>query len=430
VAITSTILLATIAIFTVPLVHRGSSDAPSFSSTSPTATDGDLIAVLPPSLSNLCPNSSTIQWDLVGYDSWIPLGGNLSIPLNARTLPSSLPAPRLCIVAQTSASQSPFSSTFSIDRFIASWLAQRSSEWKMILLDMSSLRNESFHYLHDYIHSVIEEAGVSQIQVHNASAYLRPAPDAAAVDDNIVPFPYALQAAKRLCPPSTQKLVFADASDWYHPDFVSAVLEHPTAADIIGVDFFSNDAIARKGVDRSLRSCLHLSEPPCSCNQITPNGAEVGALAFEYAKFSTLDPVSMIAAVSNCSSLAAEPRRDWQECLLRVLLDDNWNRSRLGRCLFSAAPNPHLCALYGHVTAHTTPFSASDFMCVPSKDTAELLIQEDVQEFKMPFFDSSCFHASRFGVKRTAPPTSSDVEITESSRNTSRSATESSMPAV
>eukprot|EP01122_Echinamoeba_exundans_P006750 TRINITY_DN1961_c0_g1_i1.p1 TRINITY_DN1961_c0_g1~~TRINITY_DN1961_c0_g1_i1.p1 ORF type:complete len:440 (+),score=32.64 TRINITY_DN1961_c0_g1_i1:96-1415(+) len=409
-------ITAGIVVFVLPHSQSGNASSPAVSSLSPTLSNGEQNPPIQPRWPSLCDNA-TVRWDLLGYDSWIPLGGNMSLvaPTQAEALP---PTPRLCVIAQTDLSQSPFSSTFSIDRFIASWLAQRLPQWNMILLDVSGFRNHSFHYLHGYIDDVVKRNGISQIQVLNASLSL-PERDASSTAGNFFPLPDMIQTAKRLCPASTQKLLLANASDWYHPEFVSAVLKQPSA-DIVGVDFFSNDAVARRGVERSLRSCLDLSQPPCSCNPIIPSDVELGSLVLDFDKFGSLNHALLIEVVGNCS-YPTESGRQWQECLLQYLLENNWNRSRLDRCLFSAAPNPHLCALYGHITAHTTPFSASDFMCVPSKDTAELLIQEDVQEFKMPFFDSSCFHASRFGSERITAPTGSDAEESKLSSNSSRS---------
>jgi hypothetical protein len=75
----------------------------------------------------------------------------------------------------------------------------------------------------------------------------------------------------------------------------------------------------------------------------------------------------------------------------------NWNADRLPKCLFSHAPNPQLCALYGGQTVHA-PYrrEEQEFECVLSIETARALVQEDLSVLEIGESGSICYQAKRF----------------------------------
>lgn len=351
-------------------------------------------------LPSFCASNERRTWTSAVGDVWIPLGGNLSA---APPFDASIWLPKFCIVAQTSASHSPFATTFSIDRFIASLLLQTDPRWQLVIVDLSGARNESFPYLHEYLHTFSLSREPSRIRIINGSMVGYTGRTASHGPDDT--FSYIWSASREHCSLQAERVMLTEANHWFHPEYLEQVMSQ--SDDVIGVDFYSNDALGRigTGAAATLRTCSDLVDsPPCSCNSMLPNELRGSSLAFNFAKWVELGQLEVAQQVSNCSRATGSPSLS---CLLSQLLSIGWSRGRVPQCLISLSPNPHLCALYGNVVAHTAEFSSATFMCVPSKDIAELLIQETVEQFDIPFFESSCFHASRLGAPPPSPRTDS-----------------------
>jgi hypothetical protein len=288
---------------------------------------------------------------------------------------------------------------------------QNNPNWYLILLDTDS--EYHYPYLHNDISTWTRANEPFRISIRNSSEFPRPRWD---TDQDLfenlhrrVYFSTDI-AIRRLCPAESRFVVATNADNWYHPEFFQKVQEYAdndtTGADIVGVDFFSRHSAWIWDIPLREQNCnLWLHYTSAVCNGFSMGRSDLGSLAFNLQRWRA-DKISF------SKTLCPVPSES-DGCLVNNLRRKNrWITLRIPEPLFSHAPNPWLCFLYGGQLLHF-PSEADyyQFQCVPSRDNAELLSQERLTTVRLPH--GNCYHGARYGHARDILPIKNHSSIIE-----------------
>jgi hypothetical protein len=256
-------------------------------------------------LENLCPVFfAKHNWTIPSESApvWIPIGGRLQPPANRPTAARDQWEPKYCVVARTYAGQSPSSSMFSIDRFVASMLMQTFTDWELLILDTDPSR--PFDYLRNNISEWMSINEPFRVRLVNTSALEpNPHPDEVSTEDSEAArakqklhsnvYWITDVAISTLCSPKARSFLATNGDNWYHPRFLEEVDNHLTKSletdspvDILGVDFFSRYATYIWGMPQRERTCNALQQySPCVCNGVVPQKSDLGSMVFNLTKW-------------------------------------------------------------------------------------------------------------------------------------------------
>lgn len=373
------------------------------------------------SSADLCPNffvKHTWKVPTEPAPTWIPIGGRFTPKPEHPTVTREQWTPKYCIIARTFAGQSPSINMFSIDRFVASFLMQTYPHWHLILLDTDPLH--PYPYLYK---NISEWANINEpfrIRIVNASKlehdprWDEPVTTSENDKENkretLHGKVYGLTdvVIQKLCPVESTLFLTTNGDNWYHPRFLEEVEQHLLRAerssrpvDILGVDFFSRYATYIWGVPQRERTCAAIQTySPCVCNGIIPEKTDLGSMVFNLNKWRGLG-LSFFNLSTDCYWGRSKADACAAFFLPRLY---NWTVDRLPKCLFSHAPNPHICALYGGQTV-LAPYrqEEQEFECVLSMETARVLVQEEITRVIIGNGAANCYQARRFLEENRAP---------------------------
>lgn len=343
----------------------------------------------------LCNNSVPIhKWTPLRSRAWVPLGGRLE------PIPSIRPAvpsigdwkPKYCIVARSYAAQAPVQTLYSVDRFLASIVMQKNPNWFLIILDTDP--SKPYPYLHNDVQQWALKNEPFRVTIRNVSDFpdLEAHPEEVAFESLHRSVYYKTDLTIRsVCPSESERLVVTNADNFYDSEFLERVDAQLAAnsTPIVGTDFYTRHAFWVWGVDPKTQNCISLlHHPPSICNGFALGRLDLGSLVFDLARWRAED-VRFSSIVCNAPS-------QLDGCVVQNLIyKSNWTTYRIPETLFSHAPNPWLCFLYGGQILHL-PTDADDdqYTCVPSRFNAELVSQEQLSTVSLPH--GTCYHGARY----------------------------------
>jgi hypothetical protein len=379
----------------------------------------------PPPAAALCDDSHPLSlWPPISHSVWVPVSGRLdTFPEHvASPVTQSTWLPKYCFIAKTSYSDAPDITSFSIDRFLASLEMQTVTDWQLVFVDTDP--SIPYNYLYDSIQEYISANDPLRISILNAS--------------HVPPNPYPLYfsdrdearhlnmisdtwwkvdyAAYNICSPESEWLIITEATDWYHPDYLQRIEEfaNSSTADIIGVDYHAPRSRWMQKFPEKSRNCHSIQKyEPATCNGLVRGKFELGSLAYRLETWRAQG-----ISISNSSADCRYDLADWSACMLHHLRETlQWNATRLQKTLFSHAPNAWQCLLYGGQILHQ-PHRTDDFVCVPSRENANLISQENLIDIELPH--GICYHAERYGADASIDPFSDGLYFYNSSGRFSR----------
>lgn len=350
----------------------------------------------------ICDNSIPQSgWSVAPQNVWIPQSGDLSYrPAWVPPRPSSDTwKPTFCMVARTYNGHAPQLSPFSIDRFIASMLAQSFSDWYLVILDTDPGRDFPYLYLN-----------LTEWARHEEPDRIKVKASPQGSDNPFANWP-EFNSYERLhrriywetdralvqdCPRNSEYFLATNADNWYHPNFFKIVNETIRGREthLVGVDFFTRHSGWVWGVPHSQRTCrLFQKFNPSMCNGAAAGRSDLGSMIFNASRWRS-QAVSFSEVISRCEMTPS----NGDGCMARHLRHDfAWMAERIPQTLFSHAPNPWLCVLYGGVLVRGPTESEDEvpsFDCVSPAQAAVELAGHNYIAFPFPN-NGTCYQSSK-----------------------------------